>query len=389
MVDTLAIIAVSDTTKMVVSDTTSSVTIANYNKLTEQLSSSAPSGTSYIWSKTDLATTTDTVGVKPQTISFALSSDAVKEYGDPTFALQGSASSSLPVTYTSSDTSVARISGDQVIIGKPGTTVLRAVQRGNLSYDMAKDATAELRVTNKTLTITANSLSKAIADTDPTFTVSYSPFAHSETDTVVKGLTIVHSAGSDAGTYPITLSGATAQNYTIKYVAGKLTIQPDTVRIPLRAGWNTVSFNLKELAGGKIDSVLADVSALKIAKDGSANSYVPDVINTIGTVSLTSGYKLYSSEIDTLTVLGTPVDSKSAAISLNAGWNMISYLPQTQSNVETVFALIADKIEMVRNGMGEVYIPSQSINTIGAMVPGQGYQIYMKEAVEFTYPVQN
>ncbi|MDD3320099.1 MAG: T9SS type A sorting domain-containing protein [Paludibacter sp.] len=52
-------------------------------------------------------------------------------YGDPAFDLTGSSSSGLPVNYTSSDETVATISGSTVTITGAGSTTITAIQAGN------------------------------------------------------------------------------------------------------------------------------------------------------------------------------------------------------------------------------------------------------------------
>ncbi|MCX6309261.1 MAG: right-handed parallel beta-helix repeat-containing protein, partial [Bacteroidia bacterium] len=65
-----------------------------------------------------------------QTITFG--SLASKIYGAANFALSATVSSGLPITYTSSNTSVATISGSTVTIVGVGTTTITASQPGNV-----------------------------------------------------------------------------------------------------------------------------------------------------------------------------------------------------------------------------------------------------------------
>jgi uncharacterized repeat protein (TIGR03803 family) len=75
------------------------------------------------------------VGKLNQTISFEPLS--VKLKGDPSFTLTASASSGLPVTFATSDPSVATIADATVTILKPGTVSITASQLGNLDYYFA------------------------------------------------------------------------------------------------------------------------------------------------------------------------------------------------------------------------------------------------------------
>ena len=69
-----------------------------------------------------------------------------KTYGDLPYNLNGISSSGLPLTYTSSDTSVATISGITVTIVGVGTTIITASQSGNYNYSEAPNVEQTLTV---------------------------------------------------------------------------------------------------------------------------------------------------------------------------------------------------------------------------------------------------
>ena len=81
---------------------------------------------------------------KPQTITFGALE--TKVYGDSPFNLTGISSSGLPVSYTSSNTNVAIISGNTVYIMGAGSTNITASQEGNSNYSAADDVVQELVV---------------------------------------------------------------------------------------------------------------------------------------------------------------------------------------------------------------------------------------------------
>lgn len=91
-----------------------------------------------------------------QTITFDALADKV--VGDPTFNLTATASSSLPITYTSSNTSVATIAGNIVTILNAGTTTITASQAGNVDYLAAPSVEQVLTVSKADQTITFNSI---------------------------------------------------------------------------------------------------------------------------------------------------------------------------------------------------------------------------------------
>jgi len=83
-----------------------------------------------------------------QTISFPAL--ATKAIGDADFTPGASSTSSLPVSYTSSNTAVASILNGNIHIVGTGTTVITASQAGNGLYNAAKSVTQSLTVSSHT-----------------------------------------------------------------------------------------------------------------------------------------------------------------------------------------------------------------------------------------------
>ena len=134
-----------------------------------------------------------TVNKANQTISFA--AFPPKIVGSAAFSITATGGASgLPVTFVSSNTSVATISGSTVTIVAPGTTNITASQAGNANYNFAADVVQVLTVTakqNQTITFAA------LADKtlgDATFALSASASS---------GLAVAYSTTSDK----ITISG--------------------------------------------------------------------------------------------------------------------------------------------------------------------------------------
>lgn len=108
-----------------------------------------------------------------QTISFAAL--AAVTYGDNAFNLTATATSGLPVTFFSSNTSVATISGNQVTIVGGGSTNIYASQSGNSTYAAAPDVIRSLTVNKANQTITFNTLpAKVVGDVPFTLTATAS-----------------------------------------------------------------------------------------------------------------------------------------------------------------------------------------------------------------------
>ncbi|WP_143822349.1 NHL domain-containing protein [Mucilaginibacter pedocola] len=139
-----------------------------------------------------------------------------------------STNTTIPITYTSSNTAVATITPSGLIdIVGPGNTVITASQAAGTGYDAATPVARTLVVNPAVVTITAANKSKNYGAANPALTVSYSGFVNGDTQTVLTQqptISTTATAASAAGTYPITATGATAANYTFNYTAGTLTV---------------------------------------------------------------------------------------------------------------------------------------------------------------------
>lgn len=149
-----------------------------------------------------------------------------KTYGDPNpafsvtysgFAL-GETSAVLGGTLAFSTTASAA--------SPVGTYPVTAAGLTSANYAFVYDP-ANLTITAAPLTITADDQARAYGDANPTLTASYTGFVNgddaSDLDTAAI-LGTAATAGSAAGTYPITVSGATDANYAITFAPGTLTV---------------------------------------------------------------------------------------------------------------------------------------------------------------------
>jgi gliding motility-associated-like protein/uncharacterized repeat protein (TIGR01451 family) len=161
-----------------------------------------------------------TAGKANQTIAFA---DSTATYCDAPITLTGTASSGLGVTYTSSNPSVASVSGSTLTILSVGTATITASQAGNLNYNAATGVAKTLTVNAKALTVTAADKSKTYGTTDPTLTYQVTLGSLVGTDTFAGALT--RNPGEAANTYAIKQGTlALNANYIITYIGANLTI---------------------------------------------------------------------------------------------------------------------------------------------------------------------
>ncbi len=161
------------------------------------------------------------IGTEPQTDAVTLKAKSyTREYGEanPTFGYEvteGSVTSGTPtITCTATQTS-------------PVGTYDIVINEGSVSNGTVNLVNGTLTITKAPLTISAGNYTKQEGEANPTFTPTFSGFKNNETKSVLTTqptITTTATTSSPAGTYPVTVSGAAAQNYDISYVNGTLTV---------------------------------------------------------------------------------------------------------------------------------------------------------------------
>lgn len=159
-----------------------------------------------------------------------------------------------------------------------------------------------------------------------------------------------------------------------------------THTLNLSAGWSMISsYVIPE--DNALPVLCSDIAAnMTILKNGAGNVYWPQfTINTIGAWNHLAGYQIHMKNPATLEVTGQAILPESTPISLIQGWNLIGYMRNTSQNVTTALSNVVSSMVIAKNGAGRVYWPAFSINTIGNMMPGEGYQLYTNQAATLTY----
>ncbi|MFY0689328.1 MAG: VCBS repeat-containing protein [Cyclobacteriaceae bacterium] len=199
-----------------------------------------------------------------QTITF----DALdaKTYGDTTFSLTGTSSSELSLTYTSDDETIATVSGAELTIVGAGTVNITAAQAGNDQYNAAQSVAQSLTVNKATLTITGVEASRAYGEANPEFSFTYSGFVNGDDSTMLDNLPVATSSTtseSAPGTYEITISTPSDNNYTLSSVNQSLTITKATQQLNFESIETTYEEGLVIPIGATTSSGLALTYALE------------------------------------------------------------------------------------------------------------------------------
>lgn len=159
--------------------------------------------------------------------------------------------------------------------------------------------------------------------------------------------------------------------------------------IVLKSGWNLISSYI-EPENTSIPVIWNNVKDnVVIVKNNAGATYLPafdidDIKNWISS----EGYQVYMTSDDFLEVTGLQIVPENTPITLKAGWNIISYLRNSELDCKIAFASITDdgNLIIVKDNFGNNYIPAYDINDIGNLIPGQGYQIYIINNDALVYP---
>ena len=173
----------------------------------------------------------------PSTITFAGVSP--KTYGDAAFPLSATSSAgsgfTSQITYTSSDPSVATVSGNVVTIRGAGPVTITASHPGSTTAGNGV-GTLSLNIAKRALTARAANLAYPSGQALPAFGLVYSGFVNGDNASVLDTpptVTASPSAPTAPGTYTLTPSGGSDNSYTFSLSAGTLTLLAAGGKIPL------------------------------------------------------------------------------------------------------------------------------------------------------------
>ena len=221
-----------------------------------------------------------------QSLSFTAIDD--KTYGDVPFVPEAVSDLDLAVTYQLVG-GPATFDEGFVSINGVGTIVLEATQNGNDTVYAAEPVQVSVVVNAADLTVSADDVSITYGDNIPTLTYSYSGFVNgedSESVTEAPSISTTAHSESNAGVYPIIISGGSASNYTMSYSDASLTINKASQTITLASIENQDNTTTTVPISASASSGLA----LSLSVTGPATIDGMNLIldGTLGTVTLTA-----------------------------------------------------------------------------------------------------
>ena len=237
-----------------------------------------------------------------------------REYGDanPTFEYTATGGTLSGKPEISCEATAKSPVGTYPIVIKQGS-----VTNGDVTY-----VNGTLTITKAPLTVSGGTYTMKQGEQLPTFKATYSGWKNGDTEAALTKkptLTTTANSASPVGDYAVTVSGAEAQNYDIKYVNGKLTVkQADPVTVTAKSytreyglanpmfGYTTTGATLKGrpeiTCSATKTSPVGDYPI--IIKKGGVTNYNDTYVN--GTLTITKA-PLKAKALDVIVEQGKPI----------------------------------------------------------------------------------
>ncbi|MCH7762735.1 MAG: right-handed parallel beta-helix repeat-containing protein, partial [Candidatus Marinimicrobia bacterium] len=169
-------------------------------------------------------------------------------------------------------------------------------------------------------------------------------------------------------------------------------VSAKTVIIPLNVGWNLISWDV-DTPNDSVGVLLSDIMdnvVVVLGFEAGGLTYDPDwpQFNTLELADHLHAYWIKTTEPDTLIIGGAAV-SYDTPITVEAGWNLVSYLPDNPDSIAHALGSILDRVIVVLgfNEGGLTYDPNwPQFSNLQILSPGFGYWIKMTDPGTLVYP---
>ena len=162
---------------------------------------------------------------------------------------------------------------------------------------------------------------------------------------------------------------------------------PSSQSIELPYGWSLISSYLDP--NQSVDQLFASIEDnIVIVKNNPGMAYLPEWgYNGIGAFNSLEGYFVKTNSSTTLNIDGDFMVPEENPIPLSNGWSAVSYLRIDEVPAEHIFAELVNEnnLVIVKNHLGQAYLPDWDFNGIGNLIPGQGYQLKVNLTDQLLY----
>ncbi|MBZ0263602.1 T9SS type A sorting domain-containing protein, partial [bacterium] len=157
------------------------------------------------------------------------------------------------------------------------------------------------------------------------------------------------------------------------------------ITVPLQANYfELVSTHVQPL---NLDAAnVFDLEDLVIVYDHVGGILFPPDINTIGDIVVTRGYQIFVTSPQIWDLIGVQIDPLTEYTIHRSTWNWIGYPFNFPMPVTEGMADIEDQVSIVISDDGRLWVPHLGINTMGDLLPGEGYMVFSQDDdVTFQY----
>jgi hypothetical protein len=153
-------------------------------------------------------------------------------------------------------------------------------------------------------------------------------------------------------------------------------------------GWNLVGFNIEPF-NTSVKDVLNPIENDLLEIRNETQSYdpnLPDFLNTLKTIDNGKGYWVKLNEATQIATRGKTINLSTLEISLNQGWNLISFPKNESENILTALESVSSYILEVRDET-QSYDPNlpNFLNTLFTLQPNKGYWIKVNQNCTLTF----
>jgi len=169
-------------------------------------------------------------------------------------------------------------------------------------------------------------------------------------------------------------------------IEGREYIPITSQEILLPEGWSIFSTYLN-LENMDISVALSPIEEqLVIVKDFLGMAYLLEWnYNGIGDLILGHAYQVKVNQESVLEFEGDYTLPNEVSIDLPVGWSLLGYLRTNPADCIAVFEAISSEIVLVKDYLGNAYLPNWNFNGIGDLEAGKGYQIKMNSSQVLQY----
>jgi len=153
--------------------------------------------------------------------------------------------------------------------------------------------------------------------------------------------------------------------------------------IDFPSGWFIFSTHIESEIVDLEEVLNPIIESIVIVKNNVGLAYLPDYnYNGIGDITNHEGFQIKTYNDVSLEICGTQISPENNPLTLESGWNLISYTREEPADVVSVVASLTvnNNLVIFKDYLGMAYLPEYDYNGIGDMTPTHGYQLKVNEA---------